>query len=93
VHFFTDTEPVAPGFFKRAHPGQTAFTRCEPCTIDGWTGGFTLKISYPNPNDINQVPPTGFTKFTIHEAVGGSPGCRARGRSISRLVSTASHIT
>ena len=77
--FFTNTVPVNEGYFKRAHPGQTAFTRCEPCTIGGRTGGFTLKISYPNPNDINQVPPTGFTKFTIQDADGGLAGLRGQG--------------
>lgn len=77
--FFTNSLPVAEGYFKRAHPGQTAFTFCDPCTIDGRTGSFVLKISYPDPTNINSVPPTGFTKFTIQNADGGLIGLRGQG--------------
>jgi hypothetical protein len=70
---FTNSEPVLPGQFKRAHPGQTAFTVCDPCTVDGRTGSFILKISYPNPNNIQ------ITHFTIQGATGDLEGLQGEG--------------
>lgn len=70
---FTKSNTLQPGDFKRAHPGQTAFTLCSPCTIDGRTGSFVLKISYPNPKDLT------FTKFTIQQASGGLAGLQGQG--------------
>ncbi len=76
---FTKSEPVRPGEFKRARRGQTAFTVCDPCTLtdpetgEERTGSFTLKISYPNPNNLT------FTKFTIQDAAGGLEGLRGQG--------------
>jgi hypothetical protein len=70
---FTKTTPVQPGQFLRARPGQTAVTYCNPCTVDGKTGSFELKISYPNPNNLT------FTKFTIQNAAGGLKGLQGQG--------------
>ena len=70
---FTRSNNLQPGDFKRAHPGQTAFTLCSPCRIDERTGSFVLKISYPNPKDLT------FTKFTIQQASGGLEGLRGQG--------------
>jgi hypothetical protein len=70
---FTKSEPVLPGEFMRAHPGQTAFTYCDPCTIAGKTGSFSLKISYPNPKNLT------VTHFTIQDAVGGLEGLHGQG--------------
>jgi hypothetical protein len=70
---FAKREPVGPGEFLRAHPGQTAFTVCSPCTIDGRTGSFTLKISYPDPKNIT------FTRFTIQDAAGDLAGLKGQG--------------
>lgn len=70
---FTKSTPDQPGEFQRAHPGQTAFTSCIQCTVDGRTGNFTLKISYPNPKNLT------FTKFTIQDASGGLAGLRGQG--------------
>jgi hypothetical protein len=70
---FTKSQPVQPGEFLRAHSGQTAFTYCNPCTIDGKTGSFTLKISYPNPKNLT------VTHFTIQHAAGGLKGLHGQG--------------
>jgi hypothetical protein len=69
---FTKTQPVQPGEFLRAHNGQTAFTVCD-CTIEGKTGTFTLKITYPNPNNIT------ITHFTIQNAQGDLKGLQGHG--------------
>jgi hypothetical protein len=69
---FTKSAPQ-PGEFQRAHPGQTAFTICDPCTIDRKTGSFTLKISYPNPKNLT------VTHFTIQDAADGLVGLHGEG--------------
>jgi len=70
---FTKSEPVRPGEFLRSHLGQIAFTYCDPCTIDGKTGSFTLRITYPNPKNLT------VTHFTIQDAAGGLEGLQGMG--------------
>jgi hypothetical protein len=76
---FTKTEPALnSGGFLRAHDGQTAFTICDPCTLEDEdrqprTGSFILRISYPNPKNLL------FTKFTIQNASGGLAGLQGQG--------------
>jgi hypothetical protein len=78
--FFTKSTPRPDsGEFQRAHPGQTAFTYCRECTIDGRTGNFTLKISYPNPKSFSDPNASPFTKFTIQDADGGLAGLKGQG--------------
>ena len=79
--FFTKTASDAPGTFQRLHPGQTAFTYCRNCEIDGRTGNFTLKISYPRPKSFQGDPAETlpFTKFTIQDATGKLAGLRGQG--------------
>jgi hypothetical protein len=78
--FFTKTASDAPGTFQRLHPGQTAFTYCRKCEIDGREGNFTLKISYPNPKSFGGAPEaTPFTKFTIQDGTEQLAGLRGQG--------------
>jgi hypothetical protein len=67
---FTNTTPL-PGQFERAHSGDTGFTYCSPCTVDGKTGSFTLKITY--------LPGGLTTNFTIQNAAGGLTGLQGQG--------------
>jgi len=70
--FFTTSEPVLPGQFKRAFPGQRSFTLFEG-TFDDKTGMFFLDIVYPLP-DEEQV-----THFTIRDAEGDLRGLQGSG--------------
>lgn len=68
-----------PGDFQRLHQGQTAFTYCRDCVVDGRQGDFTLKISYPNPKSFTDPTASPFTKFTIQNATGELAGLKGQG--------------
>lgn len=67
------SEPIPPGFFEPALPGQANVAPCSPCTVDGRAGSFALKLTYPAP-DGPQI-----ARFVIQDAAGDLQGLRGEG--------------